>query len=83
MSIATLSDIFFAIVDRAHERVMMHRQAIQWVPISSQELYRQVAGVSQALERWGIGKGASLFSSPARLDAFGIIRFEIAPCHLQ
>jgi long-chain acyl-CoA synthetase len=57
MSITTLNDIFFAIVDRAHERVMMHRQAIQWVPISSQELYRQVAGVSQALERWGIGKG--------------------------
>ena len=57
MSIATLNDIFFAIVDRAHERVMMHRQAIQWVPISSQELYRNVAGVSHALERWGIGKG--------------------------
>jgi long-chain acyl-CoA synthetase len=57
MSIATLNDIFFAIVDRSHERVMMHRQAIQWVPISSQELYRNVAGVSQALERWGIGKG--------------------------
>ena len=51
MSIATLNDIFFAIVDRAHERVMMHRQAIQWVPISSHELYRQVAGVSRALDR--------------------------------
>ena len=57
MSIATLSDIFFAIVDRAHERVMMHRQAIQWVPISSRELYRKVVGVSRALERWGIGQG--------------------------
>jgi len=57
MSIATLNDIFFAIVDRAHERVMMHRQAIQWVPISSPELYRNVAGVAHALERWGIGKG--------------------------
>ena len=57
MSIATLNDIFFAIVDRAHERVMMHRQAIEWVPISSPELYRNVAGVSYALERWGIGKG--------------------------
>src|ERR1700720_4568010 len=57
MSIATLNDIFFAIVDRAHERVMMHRHAIQWVPISSLELYRNVAGVAHALERWGIGKG--------------------------
>jgi long-chain acyl-CoA synthetase len=57
MSIATLNDIFFAIVDRARERVMMHRQAIEWVPISSQELYRSVAGVSRAFDRWGIGKG--------------------------
>ena len=57
MSIATVNDIFFAIVDRAHDRVMMHRQAIQWVPISSPELYRSVAGVARALERWGIGKG--------------------------
>ncbi len=57
MSIATLNDIFFATVDRGYERVMMHRQAIQWVSISSQELYRNVAGVAHALDRWGIGKG--------------------------
>jgi len=57
MSLATLNDIFFAIVDRGRERVMMHRQAIQWVSISSQELYRNVVGVARALDRWGIGKG--------------------------
>jgi long-chain acyl-CoA synthetase len=57
MSIATLNDIFFAIVDQGRERVMMHRQAIQWVSISSQELYRNVVGVAHALDRWGIGKG--------------------------
>src|SRR5215468_9728921 len=57
MSIATVNDIFFAIVDRSHERVMMYRQAIEWVPISSRELYRNVAGISRALDRWGIGKG--------------------------
>jgi long-chain acyl-CoA synthetase len=57
MSLATLNDIFFAIVDRGRPRVMMHRQAIEWISISSQELYRNVAGVARALERWGIGKG--------------------------
>jgi long-chain acyl-CoA synthetase len=36
---------------------MMHRQAIEWVPISARELYRSVAGVAHALKRWGIGKG--------------------------
>ena len=57
MSLSTLNDIFLAIVDRGRERVMMHRQAIQWVSISSQELYRNVVGVARALDRWGIGKG--------------------------
>ena len=57
MSIATLNDIFFAIVERGHDRLMMRRKAIQWVSISSQELYRNVVGVSRALDRWGMGKG--------------------------
>ena len=57
MNIATLNDIFYAISGRDRARVMLYRQAIEWVPISSQELYRNVAGVAQALTRWGIGKG--------------------------
>lgn len=57
MSLRTLNDIFFSVVDRKHDRVMLHRHAIQWVPISSQELYRSVAGVARALRQWGIGKG--------------------------
>jgi long-chain acyl-CoA synthetase len=57
MSIATLNDIYFSIVNRARERVMMHRQPIQWVSISAQELYRNVAGVAAALSSWGIRKG--------------------------
>jgi long-chain acyl-CoA synthetase len=57
MSIATLNEIFYAIVDRDSARVMMHRRAIQWVPISSRELYRNVAGVAYALRSWGVAKG--------------------------
>lgn len=57
MSIATLNDIFFAIVDRGLDRVMLHRHAIQWVSLSAQELYRNVAGVARAIDQWGIGKG--------------------------
>jgi long-chain acyl-CoA synthetase len=57
MSLDTLNDIFYAIVDHNHERVMLHRRAIQWVPISSQELYRNVAGVARALAGWGLSKG--------------------------
>ena len=36
---------------------MMHREAIEWVSISAEELYRNVVGVARALEEWGIGKG--------------------------
>jgi long-chain acyl-CoA synthetase len=57
MTLRNLNDIFFAVVDRKQERVMLHRQAIQWVPVSSQELYRSVAGVARALRQRGINKG--------------------------
>jgi len=57
MSPTTLNDIFYAIVERNHDRVMLHKPAIQWLPISSQELYRNVAGVARALADWSLSKG--------------------------
>jgi len=57
MSLTTLNDIFYAIVESNRERVMLHRRAFQWLPISSQELYRNVAGVALALSGWGISRG--------------------------
>lgn len=57
MSLATLNDIFYSIVDSGRERVMLHRHPIEWVPISSRELYRDVTGVACAMGSWGISKG--------------------------
>src|SRR5215831_15553571 len=57
MSVSTLNDIFYTIVESNRERVMTRRQAIEWVAISSRELYRNVAGVALALLSWGFGKG--------------------------
>jgi long-chain acyl-CoA synthetase len=57
MSLNTLNDIFFAIADRQDRVVMMHRQAIQWVSISSDEFYRGVVGVAKTLRWWGIERG--------------------------
>ncbi len=57
MSIATLNDIFFAAVERNLDRIMLHRQAGQWLPISSQEFGRNVARTARALQKWGIRKG--------------------------
>jgi long-chain acyl-CoA synthetase len=57
MSLRTLNEIFFAVVDRNDRVVVMHRRAIQWVSISSSELYQSVVGVARALRGWGISKG--------------------------
>src|SRR6202040_3762605 len=39
------------------DRVMVHKLAPGWTPISSAEIYRNVIGVSRALQSWGVGKG--------------------------
>src|SRR5215468_3807176 len=57
MSLGTVNDIFFAVIERNQPQVMMNRHTIDWVPISSPELYRNVAGVALALETWGISRG--------------------------
>jgi len=56
----TLNDVFFEIVERGHERIMLVREASQWAPISSQELYRNVVGMARALSRRGLAKGDRL-----------------------
>lgn len=53
----TLNDIFFAIVERKQHPVMLTRQASRWIPVSSQQFYRDVAGMVRALNHWGLAKG--------------------------
>ena len=57
MSLATLNDIFFATTERNLDRVMLYRQSGKWLPISSSELKRNVAGTASTLQEWGIRKG--------------------------
>jgi long-chain acyl-CoA synthetase len=57
MSLQTVCDIFFAILEHRDAPIMAHRQAIGWVSITSPEFYRSVVGVARALEGWGVGKG--------------------------
>ena len=56
----TLNDIFFAIVERNHDRMMLVREGLKWIPVSSQDFYRKVAGVARALTQWGVTKGDRL-----------------------
>jgi long-chain acyl-CoA synthetase len=57
MSLATLNDIFFAATERNLDRAMLYREAGKWLPISSSDFRRNVAGTVRALQRWGIQKG--------------------------
>jgi long-chain acyl-CoA synthetase len=53
----TLNSLFFRVVDRAHERVMMFNQKVKWISISSRELYRNVVGTARELKLLGVKKG--------------------------
>jgi long-chain acyl-CoA synthetase len=57
MSLNTINDVFYTLVERNSDRVMMYKQTVKWISISSLELYRDVLGVARSLEKWGIRQG--------------------------
>ncbi len=54
MSLATLNDIFFTAVERNLDRIMLHRERGQWLPVSAREFGQAVARTARALHIWGI-----------------------------
>src|SRR5712691_8253565 len=57
MSLRTLNDVFFSVVERQHSKVMLQRLGDKWAPISSATLREWVMAVSGALRKWGVGRG--------------------------
>jgi long-chain acyl-CoA synthetase len=57
MSLSTLNDIFFAAMAHNLDRAMLTRESGAWLPISSSEFHRNVAGTVRALQQWGVRKG--------------------------
>ncbi len=57
MTLSTLNEIFFSIADRNQSCVMKYQVSEQWTAISPADFYRDVVGVSRALQDWGIAKG--------------------------
>ncbi len=57
MTLETLNDIFFTATERNLDRVMLTRATDKWLPISSSDLRRNVAGTVRALKEWGVRKG--------------------------
>jgi len=56
-SISTINDIFFAAVARNLDRMMLYRDAGNWLPVSSAEFGRNVARTVHALHAWGVRPG--------------------------
>ena len=57
MSLRTLNDVFFAVVEREHPKVMLQRRGEVWLPLSSEVIYQSVAATANALRGWGVGRG--------------------------
>jgi long-chain acyl-CoA synthetase len=57
MSLATLNDIFFTAAERDFNRLMLYREAGQWLPVTTREFVTKVARVSRQLDLWGIRPG--------------------------
>ncbi len=57
MSIRTLNEIFFTVVDRNNDRVMLTREGEVWQPVSSARLRSWVYSAARQLQAWGLGKG--------------------------
>ena len=57
MSLGTINDLFDRVVARDAGRAMLVRHTVDWVAISSREVYRNTAGVVRALRAWGIQRG--------------------------
>ncbi len=60
MTPQTVNDIFFAIMERGQDRIMLVRDGSRWTPVGARELYRNVFGLAGALRRWGLEKGERL-----------------------
>ena len=53
----TINDLFFSVVERDLDRVLLYKQGSQWLPVSSSVLSRYVMGTARLLRACGIGHG--------------------------
>ncbi len=56
-NLRTLNDVFFTLVERNSDRVMLTRQGDAWKPISALQLRSWVYATARQLRAWGIKKG--------------------------
>lgn len=53
----TLVDIFYAVVERDSDRIMLSREESGWQNLAARDLYKYAVGVAKTLTSWGIQRG--------------------------
>jgi len=56
-NLTTINDVFELACSRKQDRVMLTKRGGQWVPYSSDDVYRSVAAIAHALTAWGLKPG--------------------------
>jgi long-chain acyl-CoA synthetase len=57
MNLRTLNDVFFTLLERNSDRVMLSRENGKWNAISAQQLRSWVYATARQLQAWGVKKG--------------------------
>ncbi|HLI63765.1 MAG TPA: long-chain fatty acid--CoA ligase [Terriglobales bacterium] len=57
MELCTLNDVFFTLVKRNSDRVVLTREGGAWKTVSARQLRSWVYATARQLQAWGIGKG--------------------------
>src|SRR5215469_17340854 len=58
MEISTLNDVFFRVVGRDDDRIILERRDGQWKSYSAAQLHRWVTAMARQLQSWGVRKGS-------------------------
>jgi long-chain acyl-CoA synthetase len=56
-NLRTLNDVFFTLMGRNSDRIMLTREGEAWQPISALQLRSWVYATARQLQAWGVRKG--------------------------
>src|SRR5689334_8698293 len=55
--VRTINEVFYNVVERTLDQVLLYKTKQAWTPMSTAELYSKVVGTARALTSFGVGMG--------------------------
>jgi long-chain acyl-CoA synthetase len=56
-NVRTINDVFYAVVERQLDQVLLYKTKDTWTPMSTAQLYSAVVNTARSLTRFGVGPG--------------------------